>query len=807
MILFGYIHGLIGIILKSKWLKIIFWFLPFVFSFSNSARSQQAVKTPGFSSASSSSEFQSFSIRPWVVGQTVTLETKTFNKGEVVDGQTNTYSIVGQEDVKGKKYFWFQIQTTSLSGNVNTQKMQVRRPDKIDFESILGGPSKFLKPRRKIVQSKKRGGGLLQPEELEIPSGSVSQIENEVDPRFDFRFNGRISSGTGQSVTVKAGAFETVPIHQDFSQDDLLPSSRGASIVSAFADSWGSSQVPVLGMVKRDLEWTDPNQGRVTQQTELVSFSEDGATSGITAQPTFVTQSQQQSNQQVGHRSFLIRPWAVGQTVKLKTKVYRNGKLDDVVTETDSVVGKELVKGKDYFWVETEYDHQNGTTVINKSQVPKPRDEYFGNVLNYGNVPFAPRRHLLASASKESKELRVNEYELSSAAVSLVENSPASTQIVDLAGRYKICPPAPVTVEGGTFTALKVHCDLAPSKGAGPTAKPGSAGVSQYVEGYGSPLVPICGVVQKNEQKVNGKNETVLKQTELISFSDSNAVSKVTGSASSVHLGRRGSSSGAGTIGFMVLPWAVGQTVKFETRTFDGGKQVEVETDSYSIVGKESVKGKDYFWVETEHIAPGSPTLVQKIQVRQPGPLDFGSLSGDRRSVLAARRKIQQVAFGGSTTAPSLNELEIPAGTVQEVENGPAPSLVGKSSGYSVVQTGEPISVTAGNFTAIELRRPLRPKVLPTPTTSSSSAAVSQFEQKWGSSTVPIWGLVKGFEQREGPNQEPLLRETELISYSDTGANSQINGKPAFIPYKHQKLSLDEKDRALQEQLGIKQKP
>lgn len=70
---------------------------------------------------------------------------------------------------------------------------------------------------------------------------------------------------------------------------------------------------------------------------------------------------------------FSIRPWAVGQTAAYQTKFYKNGGFYQDETLTYSIVGKENIKGQDYYWIEME--------MVTKSAGDKKRS--FENVKNF----------------------------------------------------------------------------------------------------------------------------------------------------------------------------------------------------------------------------------------------------------------------------------------------------------------------------------------------------------------------------------------------------------------------------------------
>src|SRR5208282_99759 len=95
-----------------------------------------------------------------------------------------------------------------------------------------------------------------------------------------------------------------------------------------------------------------------------------------------------------------------------------------------------------------------------------------------------------------------------------------------------------------------------------------------------------------------------------------------------------------------------------------------------------------------------------------------------------------------------------------------------------IVTTDEAVSVTAGAFNTTKFRYNKPELSNATPTSSSASEGVSQFIEAWGSPKIPILGIVKENRQDLGKDRTLVIQQTELLSYSDTGAISKITEMP-----------------------------
>ncbi len=94
---------------------------------------------------------QDFQVRPWAVGQMVKYQTDFYTDNLLARTETTTYSIVDQETINDKNYFWLEIEDDKGDGAVITQKIQVQQPEPMDFENFLTIDLQHLNARRKIM--------------------------------------------------------------------------------------------------------------------------------------------------------------------------------------------------------------------------------------------------------------------------------------------------------------------------------------------------------------------------------------------------------------------------------------------------------------------------------------------------------------------------------------------------------------------------------------------------------------------------------------------------------------------------------
>ena len=224
---------------------------------------------------------------------------------------------------------------------------------------------------------------------------------------------------------------------------------------------------------------------------------------------------------------------------------------------------------------------------------------------------------------------------------------------------------------------------------------------------------------------------------------------------------------------FIIRPWAVGQTMTLKTNTLVKGSLVETKTITYSIVGKEKIKGVDYFWLEMDMVNPDGSSFVRKIQVRNPSGLDFENTLSSNKAVLSPRRKILQFVKPGESHPFPPVEIPVPASKVSQIENGPSPSEIKNYTHRYLSKPNQNVSVSAGNFTSLEVQH-----FASKPFTEANGVTFSPYVQAWGAPEIPIWGLIK--EERQGWDSQKkvvVLRQIELISYNETGAVSKLVGK------------------------------
>jgi hypothetical protein len=270
---------------------------------------------------------------------------------------------------------------------------------------------------------------------------------------------------------------------------------------------------------------------------------------------------------------------------------------------------------------------------------------------------------------------------------------------------------------------------------------------------------------------------------------------------------------------FSLRPWAVGQSSTYQTSIFgDDGQLLNAVTITYSIVDKEAVNGKDYLWLEIERDEPGGVTIINKIQIRQPKGLYFkGVLTMDldngligKNSPLAPRRLIRKISFGNDKRHSSTCEFELSREAVDHAENRETLSGNKDSSGPMTVVPEPSVQVGAGSFTALKfhvLNPGNGPALMMTPGPSadnksasqsvspSSLASAQQTSDVWGSADIPIWGVIKKNSGISGKDKTILARQTELLSYAETGATSKIKGKPYLLTLEKRKKISDEMSR------------
>lgn len=227
-------------------------------------------------------------------------------------------------------------------------------------------------------------------------------------------------------------------------------------------------------------------------------------------------------------RSFLIRPWAVGQSITLQTCTYKNENLTDVVTRTYSIVGQETVKGKKYFWMEMEQAKQDGTTLIVKTQVRQPGPVDFENYIKDSRGLMQARRRIVQKGSAGSPPI---EKEVSADAVSQIENAPELAKTEDLSKDFRTVQSQPLTVVAGIFKATEFYVAFASTTEAssanGSESSSQTGTVPQFIAAWGAPEIPIWGLVQKTTQRVEPDHTVVIRKTKLVSFKEKGAESKI----------------------------------------------------------------------------------------------------------------------------------------------------------------------------------------------------------------------------------------------------------------------------------------
>ena len=228
---------------------------------------------------------RSFLIRPWAVGQTVTLQTEIFENGTLTNTFKFTYSIVGSEIIGGKPYFWLERELNKQDGSGYIEKLQVRQPGVIGFDNTLGANPTVLTARRRLKETIFPGVVTPPiPAEIPVSPDSVNQFDNEPAPSENEDFGKRYVPLSQENVTVPAGTFNGIKFNRDMGT--INPPGYGGA-VTQFLEAWGSPKIPIWGLVQKNLQRWNANLGKVElQQTVLLSYSETSAVSKIKVIPT-----------------------------------------------------------------------------------------------------------------------------------------------------------------------------------------------------------------------------------------------------------------------------------------------------------------------------------------------------------------------------------------------------------------------------------------------------------------------------------------------------------------------------------------
>jgi len=224
-----------------------------------------------------------FLIRPWTVGQTATYQTKIFHNDQLAGTLTTTYSVVGQEKIKGKNYFWLEEEHLwKETGNDSILKVQVRPFKATHFENSVENFPRTLVKRRMMVLT---GDGI---SESKGSLKTLNSIENGPDPleapNYLSRFYRFVSK---EKVTVKAGVFDAEKLRCSLSEPSagVLKSSSGTSGKYKITDTWGSPKIPIVGVIKSELKGFTSKGLKLRVETELLSYSDTGAVAKITNMP------------------------------------------------------------------------------------------------------------------------------------------------------------------------------------------------------------------------------------------------------------------------------------------------------------------------------------------------------------------------------------------------------------------------------------------------------------------------------------------------------------------------------------------
>ena len=243
------------------------------------------------------------------------------------------------------------------------------------------------------------------------------------------------------------------------------------------------------------------------------------------------------------------------------------------------------------------------------------------------------------------------------------------------------------------------------------------------------------------------------------------------------------------TQNFLLRPWAVGQTATYEIKTFDDQNSAYSRQITFSIVGKETIEGSDYFWLE---ISTGneSVTKIEKLLVSPTEKINFDQLwIGDYTS-LNPKRRIRKFDFENSRRLSTATEFEISPTPVADDNTNSFETLhlINNLDPISIEKT----SVPAGVFETQDVHHVGAVFNKPSASDQSDQSSTTQLIPYFDAAItdkVPIWGVTRvvfGFKSANG-----LLpaQEMDLISFNDSGATSQVSEKAYFIPLSKQNLN------------------
>jgi hypothetical protein len=244
---------------------------------------------------------QDFQVRPWAVGQMVKYQTDFYTDNLLARTETTTYSIVDQETINDKNYFWLEIEDDKGDGAVITQKIQVQQPEPMDFENFLTIDLQHLNARRKIMGIAIKGSRPIPSfNEHEISSSDIAKAEAgsvekpSVILTLGIKSKPNYIVTTNQLIDVKAGNFNTYLFHFALSNTTTqkvitdLQSKPLPVFSSENSDDWGSPRVPICGLVQRESESKEMNGSACSRRVELIAFSDTGAVSKVKYKPRWI---------------------------------------------------------------------------------------------------------------------------------------------------------------------------------------------------------------------------------------------------------------------------------------------------------------------------------------------------------------------------------------------------------------------------------------------------------------------------------------------------------------------------------------
>lgn len=228
---------------------------------------------------------------------------------------------------------------------------------------------------------------------------------------------------------------------------------------------------------------------------------------------------------------------------------------------------------------------------------------------------------------------------------------------------------------------------------------------------------------------------------------------------------------------FLIRSWVPGQTITYRNRYIENGTILRTELRKYSILEKIENKNQTLLWVERFSQNDNALPHIQKILVSQPVGLNIMSvIVGDLRFFHFPKRLIDQIG----TDSPV--ESKVSASSKNRKDDV---VVRGGQRLYKNFKATRNISITveAGTFNSTLFEEFLNSK-------PDNSSFQGEFTRIWASQEIPIWGVLKIELKRilfaGEENQSVFVYESELVDYSEEGAEPMIVQTPTFLDLKQQ---------------------